>query len=528
MTEFLNFFGFLSVLLRALTLACESLAAGGVLFALACLRESGPEAWASCRRLIRISALGLAAAQLAFVSSDAYLLMATADLTLRDVATAGFFVAGCAAMGAGLFTALTVRWVRAGNWWTLAPAAVMLASSVMTSHAAARLDFRGQAVILTALHQSGTIAWIGGLPFLLIALARAGNRAGAEITGRRFSRMAQGSVAAILLSGLGLGWLYIGSAQALYGTAYGIMVLGKAAMFVALAGLGALNFVIVRALKRNPEPLLSRLKRLSEAEIVIGFTVILAAASLTSQPPAIDVRDGRAMMREIVERYTPRAPRLESPRFDQILVTPVVPSPEDFLKSAPRKRRLSNIAWSEYNHNWAGLVVLAMGLLAVASRVFGLRWARHWPLAFLGLALFLTFRADADAWPLGPRGFWASLIDPEILQHRLFALMVVAFAAFEWGVQVGRVRSKTAALVFPSICAVGGALLLTHSHSLGNVKEEYLAELSHVPIAILAVGAGSARWLEQRLDGGWRKIPSMIWPVCFVLIGLLLLFYREA
>src|SRR5438067_6309172 len=40
-------------------------------------------------------------------------------------------------------------------------------------------------------------------------------------------------------------------------------------------------------------------------------------------------------------------------------------------------------------------------------------------------------------------------------------------------------------LVFPMLIAVSGALLLTHSHSLGNIKEEVLAELSHIPLAIL-------------------------------------------
>ena len=120
------------------------------------------------------------------------------------------------------------------------------------------------------------------------------------------------------------------------------------------------------------------------------------------------------------------------------------------------------------------------------------------------------------------------MLDPEILQHRIFALMIVGFAVFEWGIQVGRVHSRAAALVFPAVSALGGALLLTHSHGLSNFKEEYLAEASHLPIAIFAVTAGWSRWLEQRLDGAWHRLPGMIWPVCFVAIGLMLLFYREA
>jgi putative copper resistance protein D len=82
--------------------------------------------------------------------------------------------------------------------------------------------------------------------------------------------------------------------------------------------------------------------------------------------------------------------------------------------------------------------------------------------------------------------------------------------------------------VFPLVCAIGGALLLTHSHALGNVKEELLAELSHVPLAILGVTAGWSRWLELRLPVEDRRVFSWIWPACFVLIGAVLLDYRES
>ena len=85
-----------------------------------------------------------------------------------------------------------------------------------------------------------------------------------------------------------------------------------------------------------------------------------------------------------------------------------------------------------------------------------------------------------------------------------------------------------AALVFPAVCAIGGALLLTHSHPLGNIKEELLAELSHVPLGILGVAAGWSRWLELRLSDGPRWLMAWIWPVSFVLIGLTLLNYHES
>jgi putative copper resistance protein D len=87
--------------------------------------------------------------------------------------------------------------------------------------------------------------------------------------------------------------------------------------------------------------------------------------------------------------------------------------------------------------------------------------------------------------------------------------------------------SQRISCLFPLLCGIGGALLLTHSHSLGNVKDELLAELSHVPLALMGVLAGWSRWLELRLPAKERRIPSFIWPVCFVLIGAVLLGYRE-
>jgi putative copper resistance protein D len=60
------------------------------------------------------------------------------------------------------------------------------------------------------------------------------------------------------------------------------------------------------------------------------------------------------------------------------------------------------------------------------------------------------------------------------------------------------------------------------------VKDQLLIEWTHTPLALLALTAGWTRWLELRLPGRIGKTCAWIWPGCFVLIGLLLLFYREA
>ncbi len=120
-------------------------------------------------------------------------------------------------------------------------------------------------------------------------------------------------------------------------------------------------------------------------------------------------------------------------------------------------------------------------------------------------------------WALGDIGFFESV----------FVMLTAGFGIFEWCVRTGRIRSPRAALVFPLMTAVGGALLLTHQHALSNIKDQLLIEVTHAPLAIFGVTAGWARWLELRLDSPASRIAGWIWPIAFVLVGVILLIYHE-
>jgi putative copper resistance protein D len=546
MAQLLDLFGFLSVLLRAMTLVAQTLAVGGVVFALVVARplrlaedNSGQAALSSLRPLVVWSALGLAVVQIILISVNSAALMATAELSLGEVVGANFFRAGEVMIAASLGLALIAHFQLRRVWhWALALAVVIIGASVMTSHAASRLTDRAPLAIATGLHQAAAAVWIGGLPCLLLALSRCSDEDVRRTLTRRFSRLALACVSVLAAAGLTLSFFYIDAVDAVYGTAYGVMVSAKVLLFGTLLLLGALNFFTVRRLGVVPTSRLNRLRRLAEVEVGVGFTVILAAASLTSVPPAADLTVDRVSLTEIGVRMAPRRPRLRSPGLEELQAptrqTPQkgaagAPIPQSFVpgQTATYVNTPADIAWSEYNHHWAGLMVLVAGLLQLTWSAGRAKWARHWPLVFLALAAFIFVRADPENWPLGPNGFWASFGDPEVLQHRAYAALTVALGLFEWAVRTGRIHSERAALVFPLICALGGALLLTHSHSLGNVKEELLAELTHVPLALLGVTAGWARWLELRLPPADRRIPSFVRPVCFVLVGILLLLYRE-
>jgi len=498
----------------------------------------------SAWRLIRWSALGLALAQLFFVITNSLVLTYSTAIPIRSVMNANFVWAGTLAMAGGIALYAWPPGLRehVGSL-ALVPAGMMMAGSVMTSHSASRMEDRALLVTLTALHYLATASWIGGLPYLLLSGRRVEDREARNESLARFSRLAQISVAALLLAGLGMSFVYVGSIRAMWGTAYGVMLGAKISLFIVLLLLGAANFYIVRGLKTDTGTGTASLLRFGEVEIGIGLSVILAAASMTSQPPSVDLTEGRVSMHEIVERFAPRMPRFSSPDLKEIS-----PSTEQMVKNAVAAGKTvpaaflpgesmgvntstpADIAWSEYNHNVAGLVVFLMGILALLSRSRYFSWAKIWPLTFLLLAVFLFFRADPENWPMGPNGFWESFAVTDVLQHRAAVVLIIIFAIFQYRVETKRVKSMAAALVFPAVCAIGGVVLLTHTHALSNVKEELLAELSHTPLAIFGIVAGWSRWLELRLpeDDQASKYLAWVWPVCFILVGMILMDYHEA
>jgi copper resistance protein D len=526
-------FDLLSVLLRAAALSLEALTLGGIAFLLfaALPAKNSQGSLSRLRTMTAWAALALSVAEALAIAISAAILVSGSGFSLREVASADFFSLGIILIASAFILFFLLRGSsRKTLFWGAPFALFVLFASVGMSHAAARLDHRALLLSFTTFHHIGTAAWIGAMPFLLLALRDKRNEAEAGRFARRFSVMAMVSVPLLVLSGIGMSLFYVQSWQGIYGTTYGVMILAKVYLLLLILGMGAGNFFLVRRIESDPVPLLVRLRRFSEAEIGLGFTAILTAASLTSQPPAVDLMQDRLTSHEIVERMRWEMPRLTSPPVTQLVPpTSIQMAIQQSLYSSGTENDANDRAWSEYNHHWAGVIVLASGLLALLARFKRFRWAQHWPLLFIGLAIFILLRADPECWPLGPRPFWATFSYPDVLEHRLYAFLITAFAIFEWAVETGRVKSRIASYVFPMMCAAGGALLLTHSHSLGNVKDEMLAEMSHTPIALLGATAGWGRWLELRLPHKREsRIASYVWPVCLILVGIVLLDYREA
>jgi len=553
LTKLFDIYGYVGVVLHGFDLVAQTLLIGSVAFALwivvplegSAQREMHRIA-ADTGRIVAFAAIAALVTAVASTSLNALVLSASIGASLTQVAGATFVVAGAVKAVAAAVVGTSARAGPTTRAWTRtamgAGALVFLCASVATTHAVARLDDSVVLAISTAMHELGAALWLGGLPCFRLALKCAGTPHIARQIGTRYSAQSIAGVALIVCGAIVFAVRYIGSLGAVYGTAYGAMAATKTVLFGLLLLLGLANF---RAVRRFAVDLAAtrRVARFVEVEMGIGFAVLMAAASITSLPPGVDLIEDRLTWLEIAARMAPAPPRLTSPDRDTLAIPALQARLDAEARQAGRSSRpqafvpgegvipphnASDLAWSEYNHHWAGLLVVAMGLAALARKSGRAPWARHWPLLFLVLAAFLFLRADPEVWPLGDIGFFASLKDPEVVQHRIFVLLIVGFALFEWGVSTGRIVARPLKRVFPLLTALAATLLLTHSHALGNVKEELLIELTHLPIAVLGVVAGWARWLEIEAPTEEGRWSGWIWPACFVLIGLLLLGYREA
>src|SRR5437016_5543218 len=338
-------------------------------------------------------------------------------------------------------------------------------------------------------------------------------------------------------AGTGRGWLaLLGVALALAAsaswTSHAAARLGSRGLLLALDGLhqvgaaawiGGLAHLVVTGLGRSERawPALL-LKRFSALALTSVATLVAAGLALTlAFVGGLGAFLGTAYGIMVLTKVAILAALLTLGAMNFFAVRRL-PAAGD-LGSA-RLRRLVEVEFG------LGLTTLfiAASLTSLPPAAGRARWARHWPLIFLGLAVFLMIRDDPGAWPLGPLGFWESWAYPAVFQHRVFVLLVIVFAAFEWMVRAGRVSSRRAALVFPLLCAVGGGLLLTHSHASLGLKEEFLTEVTHAPLGLLGMLVGWARWLELRLPSAEARIPRWLWSGALAAVGILLILYRES
>ena len=160
-------------------------------------------------------------------------------------------------------------------------AAVMLARA-LAGHANAS-SVRWFTVGTQWIHLLSVGAWIGGLPWLLIALRR-GDRGQGSGLGRRFSAVAAATLAVVALSGVARALDEVGGWSVLVDTNFGVTLLVKLGFFAALVTLGARNRF--RHVPAAAEGRSGALRRAVGGEMAIAAGVLGATAVLAGLPPS--------------------------------------------------------------------------------------------------------------------------------------------------------------------------------------------------------------------------------------------------
>lgn len=191
------------------------------------------------------------------------------------------------------------------------------------------------------------------------------------------------------------------------------------------------------------------------------------------------------------------------------------------------------IAYSEFNHHFAGLCDVVFGLAELG-------YALEYPLPFwtrlvlpgvLGVVGgFLMIWSDHDAWPIGSMSFTDTFFgqDREILEHKFYGVIALTIAFCEILRRTGRVHHPAWAAPLVLLTLVGGLLLFVHSH--GNHPAMHRIELHHALLGTVGVCAALSKGLASWMPGALPQTVKrwdIAWAGSLILFGFLLLVYSE-
>lgn len=174
------------------------------------------------------------------------------------------------------------------------------------THAAANefvigeLALPGVGIVADAAHITGVALWVGGLVTIFGVRSFLREQASvplARVVLGRFSAMAFYCVGLVLLGGLVLAILLVGSVDGLFRFGYGWVVLAKVALFAPMVAFGAYNRyrLIPRAAEtEEPAAAFRQLTWNVRNETALGATVLVLAALLASLTPAVSIVAGPA------------------------------------------------------------------------------------------------------------------------------------------------------------------------------------------------------------------------------------------
>jgi hypothetical protein len=208
---------------------------------------------------------------------------------------------------------------------------------------------------------------------------------------------------------------------------------------------------------------------------------------------------------------------------------------EEPVSLAQQAKLLADKNESEFNHHLAGFFVLLGGTFILFQNTLIKRWpaVRYgWPACFLISGIFVLVWSDTELWPFGHRQWIEALQNnPEVLQHKIFALLLLGLGVVEWQRARGVLKASWSAWVYPAIAIVGSILVLFHHHDAGMHGPDHMVvmhriQLQHLSYAMAGVSLGLMKGLaESKTD--WRGRLQKAWPLLMMVLGVLLMFYRE-
>jgi putative copper export protein len=405
----------------------------------------------------------------------------------------------------------------------------------LVSHAAAQPADRALFIACQVVHLTCVAAWMGVLLHLFVArrYLLTAERAPllAEIV-RRFSPFALATTSLLALTGVFAAWHFLQTTGALFTSAYGITLLVKLTLLVPAVAAGWINFRQIRpallagASGASNEPaspgglqtLLVRFARTLELEVTAGVLVVAVAGILGSiSPPG---EDGTLLL-TAEQTHAMLSPHLPRSHVDNWTL------PDD-----PRGPTIDDLHYSEFTHNWSGMVVILMGLgwlvQAQGGRAGGIA-GKITPFVFVPFGFFIALASNPEVYLLRTITPMQALSDPQIIEHQMSALLVFFLAWLGWRDLKNPPALRPLGYPLPMVMIVGSLLLLGHAHSTPNVPDEVtnIINTQHAVFGTFGIFAGTVRWftLRRLMPARWANI---LWPGCVIGLGLFMAFiYRE-
>lgn len=414
----------------------------------------------------------------------------------------------------------------------LAFGAVILSSLV--SHAAAQPSHRFVAILSQVAHITVAGIWMGVLLHLVIA--RSQWLAGADISRiafisgvvKRFSPIALAATSLIGITGSLAAWRYLHDTGALFTSAYGLTLIVKLVLIAPAICAGFVNFRFIRprlaeiAAGKNSPPgpggVLPWFSRMLELEVTAGLLVITVAGILGSLSPPGDDAAQRLTAAQTHAFLSPHLPNTDIRDWDK--------------QDDPRGVTLAAMRYSEFTHNWSGVMVCLMGLAWLAQSAGGRIgvWAgRLSPFLLLPFGVFIALAADPELWVLRQYSPWEALTNPQLLEHQIGAALVFVLAWLAWRDLKNPEDRRPFGYALPVIMISGSLLLLGHAHSTLTITDELinLINVQHAVFGAFGLFGGTLRLLVLR---GLLRAPfaRFAWSGCVIGLGMFMaFFYRE-